>query len=269
MAKTLDQLKADVEAANRAYAEAQGTGEAKLNEIARQQDAGIRPEFHREDARDEHGNPIKLDKFGNPEWRAGKKIEAARARPVYTPPLRSPLMDAGALPPDIDFKTNGTWDETKDLWLDLVEILTKVDHDPLTQEQRETCVQQIVPSLLDRLAATVPRVDCAFSDGPMGKGSWLALVAKYQMAFNPSKGLERSIGTMRTRVAPKFTSFALEGAKWLFRRSPHGIPKIEQALPVQQPERDPDPDPGPHTDAPPRKRGRPKRIAETNVSNLE
>ena len=104
MSKTLDQLRAEAEAADRAYREAAGSGEQRLNDIARQQDQGIRPEYRREDARDEHGNPIKLDKFGNPEWRGGQKIEAAKARPVYTPPLRSPYSGQDSPPPDIDFK---------------------------------------------------------------------------------------------------------------------------------------------------------------------
>lgn len=266
MPKTLDELKAEAEAADRAYREAAGSGEAKLNAIAREQDKGIRPEYRGEEARDEHGNPVKLDKFGNPAWRTGKKIEANRARPVYEAPLRSPYAEPGAHPPDIDFKTNGTWEDTEDLWLDLVGILTKVDNDPLTQEERETCVQQIVPSLLDRLAATAPRVDCAFSDGPMGKGAWMNLVGRYQMAFNPSKSLERSIGTMRTRTAPRFTSFALEGAKWLFRRSPNGVPRLPETKTAQSL---PDASNGPAATSVKRKAGRPKKNVETDVKNLE
>lgn len=255
MAKTLDQLRADAEAADRAYREAAGSGEEKLNAIARQQDASIRPEYKPTEARDEHGNPVKLDKFGNPEWRGGQKIEAARSRPVYTPPLRSKHSEPGAPPPDIDFTTNGTWDQTKDLWLDLVDVITKIEKDKMDQQEREQIVQQIVPSILDRLAAVAPRIDCAFADGPMGRGKWLSMVSQYQLAFNPSKSLERSIGTMRSRTAPPFLGFVLEGAKWLFRRCPSGVPRIVAA---QE-----------ETPAPVKRRGRPKKDASVNVSNLE
>lgn len=264
MSKTLSELKAEAEAADRAYREAVGSGEARLNEIARQQDAGIRPEYHREDARDEHGNPIKLDRFGNPEWRTGQKINANRARPVYNAPLRSPHSEPGSPPPDIDFKGTGTWEQTKELWLDLVDAINAIEKEKLSQEERETYVQQVVPSILDRLAAVVPRVDCAFADSPMSKGAWIYLVGRYQTAFNPSKSLERSIGTMRSRTVPKFMSFALEGAKWLFRRCPSGIPTIKEE-PVTEDHGDSSPNDGSPPDAPPRKRGRPKRIPEANV----
>lgn len=260
MAKDLSQLKAEAEAADRAYREAAGSGEDRLNAIARQQDAGIRPEYHREDARDANGNPIKLDRHGNPEWRGGQKIEAARARPVYTPPLRSKHSEPGAAPPDIDFKGTGTWAETKNLWLDLVDAITAIEKEKLSQEERESYVQQVVPSILDRMAAVVPRVDCAFADGPMGKGPWMNLVAKFQHSFNPSKSLERSVGTMRSRQAPQFLTFATEGAKWLFRRDPSGIPQIERSS---------NPDPGPAAVKAPGKRGRPKKVTDSNVSNLE
>lgn len=263
MAKSLEELRADAEASSQAYQDALDSGDDKLNRIAQEQDKAIRPRFKREAARDEHGNPVHLDQHGNPEWRGGQKIEAARARPVYVPPLRSPLFDKGAAPPDIDHKNaGGSWDETEALWLDLVDVLTRVDNEPLTQEDRESCTQQLVPSLLDRLATTVPRIDCAFPDGPMGKGSWLATLAKYQLAFNPSKTLERSIGTMRTRTAPKFVTFALEGAKWLFRRCPSGVPQIK-AKPGS------DTNSGPSTNEAPRKRGRPFKNAKADVKNLE
>lgn len=262
MGKSLQELKADAEAADRAYREAVAGGEENLSAIAAKQDEGIRPKFEREVPRDEHGNPVPVDKYGNPQWRKGHKISAAHARPVYEPPLRSRYSEPDAEAPDIDFKTNGTWDEAKDLWLDLIDVLTQLDEGKLTSEERESCTQILVPSLLDRLAATAPRVDCAFTDGPMGKGAWLALVDKYRTAFNPSKSLERSIGTMRTRTAPKFVTFAYEGAKWLFRKCPTGIPQIPKPQPAK---------PEPIAAAPiqPKRRGRPKKEQKENVSNLE
>jgi len=272
MSKTIAELKAEAEAANRAYQDAMDNGEAKLNEIARQQDQGIRPEYHGGGTvRDEHGNLIQLDKYGNPIRGKGQKIAAATARPIYEPPLISSFNTPGSPPPDLDAKGTGTWQETIDLWLDLVDLLNRVDNDPLTHEEREICLQQLVPSLLDRIAGIVPRIDCAFPDGPMGKGSWIALREKNGLAFNPSKSLERSIGTMRSRTAPKFLNFALEGAKWLFRRSPHsGIPQIKiRATDVVPPAEDPAPerssdtDPGHFSNAVKKKSGRPKRIPET------
>lgn len=263
MAKSLEQLRAEAEAAAKAYQEAAEKGEDKLAAIARQQDAAIRPVYREQEMRDEHGNLVKIDQNGNPKWRSGQKIAGAHARPVYEPPLRSPYSEPDAPPPDIDFKGTGTWEETEDLWRDLVAVITSLETEKHSQEDRESIVQQIVPNLLDRMAATAPRVDCAFSDGPMSKGAWHALVAKYQTAFNPSKSLERSIGTMASRTPPKFMTFATEGAKWLFRRSPHGIPGIPITQRVS-----PTGDGTPPEQAP-RKRGRPKKVTEPNVPNLE
>lgn len=266
MGKTLEQLRAEKDAANLAYEEASAKGDDKLNKIAREQDAAIRPVYRDETPRDEHGNPIKLDQYGNPERRTGQVISGAKARPVYTAPMRSPYSEPGAPPPDVDAIGTGTWPETENLWRDLADLLIALEVEKHSQQDREEIVQQIIPSLLDRMAAVVPRVDCAFSDGPMGKGAWRALVAKYQMAFNPSKGLERSIGTMRSRTAPSFLTFATEGAKWLFRRCPSGIPILQA---TKEHKRAPDINPGPTHDAPPRKRGRPKKVADTNVPNVE
>jgi hypothetical protein len=262
MGKSLEELRADAMAADQAYQEALNSGEDKLRAIAKQQDKGIRPEYRQEYARDEHGNPVKLDRNGNPEWRSGQKIEAARARPVYVPPLRAPALEKDAPPPDIDFKGTGTWDQTKNLWYDLYDAIMAVQTGKLSQEDREGYVQQIIPSILDRLAGTVPRVDCAFADGPMSKGSWMNLVGRYQMAFNPSKSLERSIGTMRSRAVPEFISFATDGAKWLFRRCPSGIPSLNHAK--YSDEGDSNPDTGPHVSDAPRKRGRPKKVSGSN-----
>jgi len=221
MAKTMEQLRADAERADFEYRRAREAEEQRLKELS----DSVRPRYTPQPTRDEHGIPKSINQ---PK---GEPRPGASARPHYEPPLRSPYLEPGAPPPDIDQKGVGTWEETTDIYFDLISALEHLEEGKLTSADSEQLLQQIVPGLLDQLAVVTPRLDCAFHDGPMSKAHWNALVSRYRTAFNPDKSLEKSIGTMRSRVAPKFVPFATEGAKWLFRRCPTGVPKPEKMAP--------------------------------------